>query len=60
VGRRTVERVLLRAATTLELVALGFDEPGDLPVCVTRIPTAIADSLTANNLRDLRLVACLL
>jgi hypothetical protein len=36
------------------------DEPGDLPACVTRIPTAIADSLTANNLRDLRLVACLL
>jgi len=26
-------------------------------VCVTRIPTAIADSLTANNLRDQRLVA---
>lgn len=37
--------------------ARGFDEPGDLPVCVTRIPTAIADSLTANNLRDQRLVA---
>ena len=35
------------------------DEPGDLPACVTGIPIAIVDSLTANNLRDLRLVACL-
>ena len=34
------------------------DEPGDLPACVTGTPTAVAGPLTANNLRDLRLVAC--
>ena len=40
------------------------DEPGDLPACVTRTPSGTLlyccwGSLTANNLRDLRLVACL-
>jgi hypothetical protein len=55
VGRRTVERIPFRAATTLELVALGFDEPGDLPVCVLRSrPRRLLSSPKTSGIRGLR------